>query len=54
MSVLLGLSCTVVSLWEEFAEPEYRGVRADMFDVSFARALLYCCVPVGDVCSARI
>ena len=52
MSVLLGLSCIVVSLWEKFAQPEYRGqVR---FDVSFTRALLYCRVPVGEVCSARI
>ena len=25
MSVLLGLSCIVVSLWEKFAPPEYRG-----------------------------
>ena len=25
MSVLLGLSCIVVSLWEKFAPSEYRG-----------------------------
>ena len=36
MLVLLGLSCTVVScivmsLWEKFAQPEYRGVGAGMF-----------------------
>ena len=31
MSVLLGLSCTVVSLWEMLAQPEYRGLREGMF-----------------------
>ena len=31
MSVLLGLSCIVVSLWEKFAQPEERGVRAGTF-----------------------
>ena len=31
MSVLLGLSCIVVSLWEKSAQPEYRGVRAGRF-----------------------
>ena len=34
MSVLLGLSCIVESLWEKFAQPEYRGVRAAMFLMS--------------------
>ena len=31
MSVLLGLSFIVVSLWEKFAQSEYREVRAGMF-----------------------
>ena len=31
MLVVLGLSCIVVSLWEKFAQPEYRGMRAGMF-----------------------
>ena len=50
MSVLLGLSCIVLSLWEKFAESEYRGVRVGMCDVSFDRAVLYCRVPVEEVC----
>lgn len=29
--LLLGLSCIVVSLWEKFAKPEYRPVRAGLF-----------------------
>ena len=31
MSVLPFLFVIVVSLWEKFAQPEYRGVRAGMF-----------------------
>ena len=27
MSVFLGLTCIAVSLWKNFAQPEYRGVR---------------------------
>ena len=26
--VILGTACIIVSLWEKFAKPEYRGVRA--------------------------
>ena len=29
--VTLGLSCIIVSLWEKFAQPEYRGVRAGKY-----------------------
>ena len=35
MSVLLELSFIVVSLWEKFAQPENRGVRAGMFSCQF-------------------
>lgn len=29
--ISLGFSCIVVSLWDKFAQPEYRGVRAGLF-----------------------
>ena len=47
MSVLLGLSCIVESLWEKFAQPEYRGMRAAMFLMSVLHGCPVLSCPCG-------